>query len=252
MHRALEGSAMLTSERGCVVIAFDRISIGEGGFGCACCSPPVPESYAPVDAVRRSVVLAREVAGEASFNCLLDGVEPFRHPALPEVLASCAEAGAERIAMVTDAGALGIRENATGALSAGLRQIHVPLLGAGARAHDPLTRPGAFDKTSSGVAGFLRVAEGMGVPALVIGLLPLCEHTVHSAPAIVATFARFGAVAVRIAVADARLVDAPELAAAFETGMINGVWVWVDGLEASGVSRIIEARAPMHIAEGRR
>jgi len=187
-----------------------------------------------------------------SLNCLLEGAEPFRHPELPVLIAGCASAGARRIAVVTDAGALAIPENAAGSLAAGLRQIHVPLYGATPQAHDSLCRSGSFEKTSAGVSRFLDAAERAGSPVVVVGVVPVCEHTLASAPVIVATFARLGAVTVRLVVSDPHLAEDPAINAAFETGMVNGVWVWVDrvpGRQSLGASA---TRAPLAMSEERR
>lgn len=234
------------------MVRFTRITIGDGGgLFCTRCLTRVPESFRPLPETLDRISQARSLSGPSSFNCLLEGAEPFRHPSLPALIAGCASAGAERIAIVTDAGALAVPENAAGSLSAGLRQIHVPLYGAAAPSHDPLCRSGSFAKTSAGVSRFLEAAVRAGSPVLVVGVLPVCEHTIADAPAIVATFARLGAVTVRLVLRDPRFAEDPAIGAAFETGMVNGVWVWVDDVTSKGPLGAPAARAPMILSEGR-
>jgi len=211
------------------MIRFTRVAIGVGCERvCARCEPPHAEEYAPLSDIRARIEAVAQSDSAACENILLDGPEPFRHPVLPAIIEACVQAGAKRIGLVTDAGALSIGENAAGSLTAGLRQIHVPLFGPDAASHDALTPSGRFDQTLAGVTGFLTAADRMGVPVVLLGVLPLCDHTLTHAPAIIATFARLGAVAVRVVVSDSALLGAPELLAAVETGITNGVWVWVD------------------------
>ncbi|MDO8987468.1 MAG: hypothetical protein Q7V14_04510, partial [Coriobacteriia bacterium] len=111
------------------MIEFARIPIGTGGAAiCARCQPPTAILHTSSDEILSCVKrVAQRAEGSGSPNVLLDGAEPFRHPSLPAILSGARAAGVERIAMVTDAGALGVADNASGSISAGLRQIHVPL-----------------------------------------------------------------------------------------------------------------------------
>lgn len=216
------------------MLEYARIRIGDGAQPeCALCSPSAPESHIPAEEV--IAVLARAASGVPqgqAFNVILEGSEPFRHPALPTIISECVALRAARIGIETDAGAFTIDENAHGALSAGLRQIHVPLFGADGATHDRL-RPGAgFARSCAGAENFLMAADRAGLPALLVGILPVCAHNIDHAAATVALFARLGAVAVRV-VPGAVRADDPRLCAAYETGMTNGVWVWADRAEAS-------------------
>jgi len=212
------------------MIEFARIPMGTGGAAvCARCQPPTAILHAPDDEILSRVKRAAERAdGAKSPNILLEGPEPFRHPSLPAILGGARAAGIERIAMLTDACALGVADNASGSIFAGLRHIHVPLFGADSRSHDALAPSGTFDASCAGVARFHSVAESMGVEVLIIGVLPLCEHNLADAAAIVAVFARLGAAAVRI-IGDDMSATRPHILAACETGMVNGVWVWHEG-----------------------
>ena len=235
------------------MVRFERISIGDGGdLAGTCCLARGPESFRPAAEVLDALASARNTSPSDALNCLLEGVEPFRHPELPVLIAGCVSTGVQRVAVVTDAGALAIPENAAGSLAAGLRQIHVPLYGATPQAHDVLCPSGGFEKTCAGVEMFLKAAERAGSPVVVVGVIPVCEHTLASAPAIVATFARIGAATVRLVVGEPLLAEDPAISAAFETGMVNGVWVWVDGASARPSLGASATRAPMTISEGRR
>lgn len=226
------------------MIAFQTVSTGTGDLlGCRLCGAGSAGEHTPAQDVLAAIADVRSRGAE---NVMLAGSEPFRHPALPALVAACAEAGFARIAMLTDAGALTIPENASGALEAGLRHIHVPLFGPDAPSHDAACASGRFAQTTAGVEGFLAAATRAAASVALVGVLPLCEHTLASAPAIVATFARLGALAVRIVPAPGVDADAPEVRAAFETGMVNGVWVWVDAPETIDDR---SGRAPLFIRQ---
>lgn len=226
------------------MLSFGRVSIGSGGIaGCMPCGGASGQEFQALESVRAEVERVRAAALD---NVLLAGAEPFRHPELPALITTCTDAGFVRIAMETDAGALAIPENAAGSVAAGLRQIHVPLLGPDAASHDPLVHSASFDQVTAGVTRFLEAAERARVQVVLVGVVPLCDHTLVHAPAIVATFARMGAVAVRLIRADDVPRDAPTITAAFETGMVNGVWVWDDHLADAGAA-LSGMHAPMRI-----
>jgi len=241
---------MLTNAKGAIrMLEFVRIRIGHGAQPtCSLCSPSAAESHIPATEVAAALseAVARVPEGHA-LNVILEGSEPFRHPELPVIISECVAARAARIGIETDAGAFTIDENAHGALSAGLRQIHVPLFGADGATHDRL-RPGAgFARSCAGAKNFLTAADHAGLPALLVGVLPVCAHNIDHAAATVALFARLGAVAVRV-VPGAVRADDPRLGAAYETGMTNGVWVWADGAEAS-FSLAAHTRAAFSVVE---
>ncbi len=231
------------------MIEFVRIPVGEGGaVACRCCAAPVPETYATLDALADSIASAGDArSADTDLNVILDGAEPFKHPALPAVIGLCVAAGARRLAARTDAGALAISENAQGSLAAGLRQIHVPLFGPDAATHDALCSSAGFEKSCAGMEHFMRCAKQAGIDALIIGILPLCEHNISQAAGTIATFARLGATAVRIG-ASTSLADSPQVKAACETGMANGLWVWHEQPGTpGGRSLAAHTRAPFTI-----
>lgn len=216
------------------MLEYARIRIGDGALPtCGLCDSVVPETHLPADEIALSLGMAIDQATDAQpLNVILVGSEPFRHPALPAIIAECTRVGAARIAVETDAGAFNIEENAHGALLAGLRQIHVPLFGPDAATHARLRNGAGFAQSCAGASSFLRAAQRAGLPALLLGVLPVCSHNIDHAAATVAVFARLGAVAVRI-VPDAVSDQDPRLRAACETGMANGVWVWVESGDTS-------------------
>ena len=185
---------------------------------------------------------------------LLTGPEPFAHPELPLIVSAAANAGVERIGLRTDAGALSIPGNAEGVLGAGVRHLQVVLLG-GAATHDDLTgRTGLFDAAMRGVGAFRSAAQAAGACVAVTALIPACAHNVADLPAAVAALAAAGAVTVMIApTAAARQARgfADWIAAAVDTGMVNGVWVTVADMEASHVPRSpLHAVSPFSLAGG--
>ncbi|MDO9107800.1 MAG: hypothetical protein Q7U89_02245 [Coriobacteriia bacterium] len=233
------------------MIEFARIPIGTGGAAiCARCQPSTAILHTSSDEILSCVKrVAQRAEGSGSPNVLLDGAEPFRHPSLPAILSGARAAGVERIAMVTDAGALGVADNASGSISAGLRQIHVPLFGSDSRSHDALTHAGTFDTSCTGIARFQSAAERMGVEVLAIGVLPLCVHNLADAAAIVAVFARLGAAAVRL-IGDDSSTSRSHIRAACETGMVNGVWVWHEGDPSPQHSSLADhRRGPIRLVE---
>ncbi|MBU4555472.1 MAG: hypothetical protein KJ747_01190 [Actinobacteria bacterium] len=233
------------------MIEFARISIGTGGAAiCSQCQPQTAILHAPDDEILSKVKrVALSADGTVGPNVLLEGPEPFRHPNLPALLGGALAAGIERIALVTDAGALGVADNASGSIFAGLRHIHVPLFGSDSRSHDALTHSGTFDASCAGVARFRSAAERMGIEVLVIGVLPLCVHNLTDAAETVAVFAKLGAAAVRI-IGDDTSASRPHILAACETGMVNGVWVWHEGDPTSRQGALADhRRGPIRLAE---
>lgn len=233
------------------MIDFERVSIGTGGAAiCLRCQSPKAMQYATDEVILSSIIrIASGADGTVRPNILLEGPEPFRHPDLPAILGGARAAGIERIAMITDAGALGVADNASGSIFAGLRHIHVPLFGSDARSHDALAHSGTFDASCAGITRFQSAAESMGVEVLIVGVLPLCEHNLADAAATVAVFAKLGAAAVRI-VGNDTSASRPHVSAACRTGMVNRVWVWHDGEPASHLGRLAEhRRGPFRLVE---
>ncbi len=246
---------MLTCAKGgWPVIGFLRVSIGQGGdVACSRCGPTGPQTPFPAAAVLDSVCAdAPSHSGGRARNVLLEGMEPFRHPELPEIILGLAEAGVERIGLLTDAAGLGVSENAVGALDAGLRHLHVPLLGPDAASHDPLVTSAGFDATARGIGRFLEAARAADAAVAVVGVVPLCVHNLDLAAATVAAFARLGAVAVRVTFNEGVDPSCDEVRAACETGMVNGVWVWLDCPDVEAGQLADHTAGPLVLSGGAR
>ena len=216
------------------MLSFHTIVLGSGQAPpCRRCTPQSsPVEYAPVAEVNGRIEAVLADAPET--GVLLVGPEPMGHPALPEIIRCAAAAGAVRIGMQTAGGALAHGENARGSLATGVRLIEVALLGADAAEHDACTlAPGAFDSTRAGVARFRDAAAAAGEHVVVRGRVDVCTHTAASLPAIVATFAAWGASSVVLETAGSLTrADVAHVRAACETATVNRVWVAVRGLAA--------------------
>lgn len=220
------------------MIHFVDIPIGHG-LACACvqCGSHTEREFHAAEIVALQVGEAVGRWRGPGPNVLFTGPEPFAHPQLPEIIASAARSGVERIALRTDAGALSMPGNAEGVLAAGVRQLQVVMLAGAAHTNDTLaSRAGLFDAAKTGVANFLAAARASHTVVAVTGLIPVCAHNLVHLPATVGVLAGAGAVAVEIAVSSG-VADGPEsagwIAAAIDTGLVNGVWVSATGVQPS-------------------
>jgi len=232
------------------MISFTELAIGTGGVvSCARCNPATPtEPFAADALVAHIASLAASADGD--FNVVLGGFEPFRHPGLPALITACAESGASRIMLRTDAGALASPGNAEGCLAAGVRALEIELLAEG-ELHDTLAaRPGLYAAASSGAAAFRTVAAATGVDVAVFGVLPACRHNTDALAQTIAAFAQMGAPAVRIECETLPNTPANSaaLAAAVHTGAVNRVAVTV--ARYAGALPALAGLAPYLIAGG--
>lgn len=207
------------------MLSFARIAVGEGTpLGCASCAAQREPRYYPasqvIEAVRAAVV---DWEGPGP-NLLLAGPEPFAHPELPALVSACVEAGADRIAIETDGAALSVPANAVGVLSAGVSHMHVRLLDAD-DAH------GRTRDSLAGMAAYLQAAQAAGTTVCLVAVVPVCRHNLITLPDTVLQLASLGVHAVRL-LSGGQLpaAAAATIAAACDTGMVNGVWVETDGL----------------------
>lgn len=221
------------------MLRFREVSTGSGGFAaCRECGPVPAAAYRDADAVLADIAeAAAEVAGP--LNVSLSGAEPFGHPDLPAIVAGARERGAARVRLVTDGVALGRGDNAAGALGAGVRHARVVLFGGSAEEHDGCVGAlGHFDAALDGAREFLRAASARDLPVALSGEVRLCRHNISHASASVAALAAVGAGAVFLRVLGSR-VDPDDLgtwvAAACDTGVVNRVWVSVEGVPSSAL-----------------
>lgn len=221
------------------MIAFVEAALGTGGgVRCTRChGEPDGASFASVAeveaAIASAVARSREAGGPGP-NVALAGPEPFAHPELPAVVAAAMRAGVRRLRLDTSGAGLLSPANAAGVLGAGVRHVEVVLLGGTPGVHDALAgRPGAFDAAVAGMRSFREAADAAGERVSVVVRVPACRHNLRETPAAVAAAVEAGADAVTIALADGGADLAPSLAwlrSACDTGVVNGVWVEVDGV----------------------
>lgn len=216
------------------MLEFVQIVIGSGGLPrCVKCHPaPVVPQFLPTAEIESALVsaLADGAHAECS-NVAFVGAEPFAHPELPQVVHKAVVAGACRIRLRTDAGALSLSGNAAGVLSAGVRHIEVVMIAGDATANDALCgRPGLFAAALSGVAAFAAAARALGEPVAVTGLVPVCRHTSAHLTATVSALAAAGAVSVVLEADKGHRVDPKAARAARDVAMTLGVWIHGDGL----------------------
>jgi molybdenum cofactor biosynthesis enzyme MoaA len=214
------------------VLEFVAVEVGEGSsLGCSRCGTLPPHTYHPTDEVTariRSTVDAPTSAPGP--NIVLTGPEPFGHPALPDLVAACAEAGFERIGIETEGGALAVPGHAAGALGAGVAHLYVRVLATDEELADGLSgRPGLGHAVAAGIPAYLAAAEQAGITVCVTVVVPLCRHNLDSLPATVAALSSWGVHAVRLEAAGQLSSGASVvIAAACDTGMVNRLWVETD------------------------
>lgn len=224
------------------MLEFAIVEVGEGPpLGCRRCGAPSPQHYHPTDEVISGIHSAADASASVPGpNVVLTGPEPFGHPALPDLVAACAEAGFERIGIETDGGALSIPGHVAGLLGAGVTHLYVRMFAADEESANALSgRPGLGHAVEAGIPAYLAAAERAGVTVCVTVVVPLCRHNLDSLPATVAALASWGVHAVRLEVAGQLPSGAPAVvAAACDTGMVNRLWVETDPALALPVSHL--------------
>lgn len=214
------------------MISFADVSIGDGGTTCCTrCVALSPREFLSQDQVlaRVSGVVSGWDAGPGP-NVAFGGPEPFEYPGLPDIVAGAAAVGVQRIRLRTDGGALSVDGNASGVIHAGVRHIELVVLG-GQAVHDELSAvPGLFAAAIQGASAFRSAAHEARATVAVTGSITVCRHNLAALPGAVAALAEMGAVAVELLVKDGAAKSAglrQWVTAAAETGMVNGVWVYV-------------------------
>jgi len=219
------------------MIRFEHIAIGSGG-GPSCRRCTVAGA---AQTLRESGEIAADVAAATLAwdsspgpNLLFGGAEPFAHPALPALIGDARTAGVERIGLVTDGGALARDDNAGGALHAGVRHIVLCTIGVDDDADERSGRPGLSQAVLDGIAAFGAAATATGVAVAVSAEVAVCRHNIERLSEAVVALAQAG-------VGSFSLIEQPEatpagvrattlIAAACDTGVVNGAWVEVRGL----------------------
>lgn len=219
------------------LIPFGFITLGAGGLPrCARCPASGPglvfgESTEIRTRIDEAVASWVCVPGP---NLVLGGAESFAHPDLPALVAYAVQAGVERLALETGGGPLATGENAAGALHVGVRHIVVHYVPRDEPVSDTPASTDTEALALSGIRAFRRAAKTRGAKVAISAVIPVCRHTAPHLPSAVADLADAGVGSVSL-VGDAEALAGSALlaqvTAACDTGVVNGVWVDVSGVE---------------------
>lgn len=219
------------------MIRFEHIAMGTGGGPrCRRCSAATAEqSLRDADEIATEMTaVVRAWGSPPGPNVLFTGAEPFAHDALPTLITQARAAGVGRVGLVTDGGALGFGDNAAGAIHTGVRHVVVRSIGLGEAADERAGRPGLSEAVLMGIRSLADAAEGVGATVAISAEVAVCRHNAQELPSTVAAFAATGVGCVTF-YQEAGATPAPSsvstmLAAACDTGVVNGVWVEVRDL----------------------
>jgi hypothetical protein len=221
------------------VIAFADVALGVGtGVRCNRCAAPAVVSEPTFRPAEEVLADASSVCGSwsagAGPNVRLTGAEPFGHPELPRIVSGVVAAGCRRLAIDTDAVGLRSATNARGALTAGVRNVRCTMLAGTEGVHDALAGvPGMLDATREGMRSYRAAAESEGLDVSVTVLIPVCRHNVQDLPSAVGVAVDCHADRIEVKITDGGLdlpAAIPWITAACDTGVVNGVWVEVEGV----------------------
>jgi hypothetical protein len=218
------------------VLHFTEVRLGTGqGTRCERCHGPAePGVYTSASILTGIIAQAVLEAQKTGSDVAFTGPEPFDHPELPPLVAMAVSAGVARLRIDTDAAALSNPANAAGSMAAGVRHLRVTLLGGSSGTHDALLgKPCAFEAALMGMRAFVRAGQEAEVAISMTALVPVCRHNVRDLPAVVAAAGEAGAHSVLLRIDDGGVdlgAALPWMNAACDTGVVNGVWVEVEGL----------------------
>jgi hypothetical protein len=219
------------------VIPFVEVAIGEGSrVVCTRCGgAPAEPTFRPADeVVAEATAACRAWKRGPGPNVRLTGAEPFAHPELPRIVAGVTDAGCRRLGIDTDAVGMRSVANAHGALVAGVRHVRFTVLAGTEGLHDALAgTPGLLDATREGIASYRQAAAEEGLDVSITAAVPICRHNLSELPSAVAVAVECGVERVEVRLSDGGVEIAsaiPWTTAACDTGVINGVWVEVEGI----------------------
>jgi hypothetical protein len=221
------------------MLRFCEIPLGTGGPCCRACGTQVPVSARPTAEIVAelescSVSCIDPLEAGSELNVDLAGGEPLAHPGLEQVVSAAVRVGAQRVRIETDCAGLADPARATRLLAAGLRHVGTTLFGGDAGVHDAISgRNGSFEATKAGLETFRRVAAEGGAHVSLTATVPVCTHTLAHVPATISAAAEMGVSWVFVRIADPALDLAqasPWILAGCDTGIVNSVWVEVQGL----------------------
>lgn len=212
-----------------------------------CSSAPRP---APREDVESRLGRIASLEGEKP-NIMFDGFEPFAYPGLVEALARARALGALRIGLVTDGGALSVRENARGCLEAGVRVFEIPLLGASAEVHDKLSdAPGLFNALSQGIVNIRVIAQDLGVKVFLCASVELCEHNASELLAMAPLCAQLGFDAVKLSCSDGLQVSEESIEALDQQLTTQGIALFGQRVTALQGTSLYTVTAPGSVEGG--
>jgi MoaA/NifB/PqqE/SkfB family radical SAM enzyme len=234
------------------LISFAGIRLGTGdAVSCTRCRAREAVSYATATDVVAEA--GRTIEGwdfGPGPNIGLWGPEPFGHPELVPIVSAIVAAGVERLCIATDGVALRNESNAQGIMAAGIRHVRVSMLGSSGL-HDELQgASGAHQAALDGMKLVRDAAARAEIPMLLCAHIPVCEHNLRDVPVAVVQLAEAGASAIKL---ETDVVPLPPSAgqwldAAVETGIVNGVWVSIEGGEYPELAdRAIHYRSPVDV-----
>jgi hypothetical protein len=219
------------------MIRFSEVPIGSGPrVRCTrCAADDTPMTFRPAaEVVAEASAACASWSGGAGPNIRLTGAEPFAHPELPAVITGVIGAGCRRLELESDAIGLRSPANARGALLSGVRHVRTTFLAGTEGVHDALAgAPGVFEAAREGIAAFTGVAAVEGIDVSVTVVVPVCRHSAHDLPAAIGAAVEAGADRVEMRIADGGLdltSALPWIVASCDTGVVNGVWVEVEGV----------------------
>lgn len=229
------------------MIGFVVIALGAGGVApCVRCVPATRRVRAPRDTADVVGDIVRAASStEAAAGVWFDGMEPFAHPGLPDIVGAAADAGFGRVRLTTDAGALADPRTAGGVVGAGVRQLEVVVLG-DSPTHDALSgRAGLHAAMGRGLDAFRAAAAECGGSVSVSGRVMVCPHNLGTVARAVADLASLGVHCVCVDAVNAPRSGEPAVRAALETAAANGLAGWVAGF--TGVVPRPQERAPWNV-----
>jgi hypothetical protein len=218
------------------VLRFADIMLGEAGtVRCGRCFGGGGEVLRdPADIAADIASAVRDWNGGPGPNLSFTGAEPFHHSALHELLGEAVRAQARRIRLDSDCVALQSPETSQAALENGARHLRFALLGSTAQLHDALAgADGAFQSTLGGAGTFAEMATERDIVVHVTARVPVCRHNLRDLPATVAAAAKAHVASVLLVIDDPHLdlrSAEPWLEAACDSGVVNAIWVEVEGV----------------------
>lgn len=205
------------------MIDFSRVSIGEGLPSCTRCAGKGASAFRDTEDV---------VTELGSRDVDLVGADSLTHPDIERIVEQAVSMAADRVRIEVASGI--DKAKALALIHSGVRHVRVAILGGSADAHDALvSERGAFDRVAETVARLREAGEEAGARMAFSARVPACKHNASELPGAVVAAADMGLDAVAIVTGDMGGEAGgftPWVAAACDTGIVNTLWVEVEGL----------------------